>query len=198
MSGRKILLSTMLLITLLLCDTGCIPIEDLGEYWSQGTVDPQLEGDWKHTGEFNNPGQFLSFVKYEDRYDLRNINAIGPFDPNQTPAIHSKTLTFGKHNFLIFDVEHYFEDYTKILTRNAAEYAEQMGLDINDPNFQKNMLPKRPPFKACLQRYTVENGILSFYLIDYEKLNKQIKNSKLTGTTRQPDEEMPPSIDKRT
>ena len=69
MEMRKTLLPTLFCLAVLSAIKGCIPVEDFGEYWEKGTIDPVLEGHWKQLEvEFRSEENYLSFVKSGDHY----------------------------------------------------------------------------------------------------------------------------------
>ena len=97
------MLSVSISFTLLLLLAGaCIPVDDLGEYWDTGTIDPAIEGHWKNADEeFRSQDHYISFTKSGDLYLVEFISADGP--PNMRPARHqAKTLAWGKHKYLMY------------------------------------------------------------------------------------------------
>jgi hypothetical protein len=94
----------------------CTPVEDFGQYWDKGFVDPALEGSWKkqaRPGE--NPSDIpsadmLRFTRNGTSYALQEIN---PIDPAAAPDVieqqkadndmrlSARTLRIGKARFLM-------------------------------------------------------------------------------------------------
>jgi len=60
---RKLLLPVVFSMAISFWASGCIPVEDLGEYWGKGTIDPELEGHWEKTGKSKN---FLSTLGFSE------------------------------------------------------------------------------------------------------------------------------------
>ena len=94
----------------------CTPVEDFGQYWDKGFVDPALEGSWKKVappGENPNdiPGaDQLRFTRNGTSYALQGINPIDPaFEPDVVAQIKAdnehrlsaRTLRIGKSLFLM-------------------------------------------------------------------------------------------------
>jgi FAD/FMN-containing dehydrogenase len=83
----------------LLLLAGCIPVEDLGEQWDRGIIDPDLEGGWR-TGE----DEFLSFQREADHYLVLQVSAWGA-ELGPEEALPARTLALGEHKFLMLRVE---------------------------------------------------------------------------------------------
>ena len=181
MEMRQKLLPTILCIALLFAIKGCIPVEDFGEYWEKGAVDPALEGHWKQLDvEFRSEENYLSFVKSGDHYVCEVSSAY--FMPQDMPqvGIRAKTLTAGKHRFLMFDLQQYYEDMKAAMRKAASE----MGEDVDEKTLQQMLQMPETTVKGVLQRYSLEEGTLSIYMLDEAVLAEQIKSGNVKG--RQP------------
>jgi len=179
---RKLLLLAIFSTVVSLCAVGCIPVEDLGEYWDKGTIDSELEGHWKKTGvEFQIEDNYISFIKVNDHYKVKSAGAYMPMPMEEAPEQICKTLNIGNHKFLMFNVEEYFKAAYEASRKAAEKMAEQMGEEF-DKSVLEDIMPKQEiPFKGALQRYTVENDVLSFYMLNDEVLAEQIKKGNVKG-----------------
>ena len=145
--------------TLLLFLAGaCIPVDDLGEYWDKGTIDPALEGHWRKADvEFRSQDEFLSFVKSGDHYVVESLMAESP--ERKTPLkVKARTLVSGKHNFLMLFLEEHDAEETKVQPANASE--------------------KLPGF---LQRYRVRGDTLRLFFLDDQVLADAVKRKRVKG-----------------
>lgn len=179
---RKLLLLAIFSTVVSLCAVGCIPVEDLGEYWNKGTIDSELEGHWKKTGaEFQSEDNYISFIKVNDHYKVKSAGAYMPMPMEEAPEQICKTLNTGNHKFLMFNVEEYFKAAYEASRKAAEKMAEQMGEEF-DKSALENIMPKQEiPFKGALQRYTVENDVLALYMLNDEVLAEQIKKGNVKG-----------------
>ncbi len=194
---RKVLAAAIFSIAVLLAAKGCIPVEDMGEYWDKGTIDPALEGAWKEAGaEGADYGQFFLFVKSDDYYEARNTPVMGASEMGRMPSIHAKTMMVGPHKFLLLNYEQYYKDVEAAQRKLVAKIAEETGEDVNEADDTGMMSEQRHNFKGILQRYTVENNILSIYQPNYEALGKAIEDGEVKGTLSDEDEMTPLRISK--
>jgi hypothetical protein len=178
MAMRKKLILTLLSIAFLFVSKGCIPVEDFGEYWQKGIIDQALEGHWKQLDvEFRSEENYLSFVKSGDHYvcEFSSVN----FMPKDMPhiGIRAKTLITAKHRFLMFDLQQYYEDMKAAVSKAASE----MGEDVDEMTLQQMLLAQSAAAKGVLQRYSIEEGILSVYMLDEVVLAEQIKSGNVKG-----------------
>jgi hypothetical protein len=95
---RKILLSLLLLAL-----EACIPVEDIGDYWSKAGRDPDLAGSWRVVaGPPENIGTVRKFA------DIGGAYAMSVFDTHDNcmddPAspLSIRTLEVGRYKLLIF------------------------------------------------------------------------------------------------
>ena len=194
---RRPLLGTMISIVLLLSAKGCIPVEDMGEYWDKGTIDPDLAGAWKSSdGAAISYGPIVSFEKSENHYEMRNITAMMGGEIGQVPSIRSRTLTVGTHKFLMFDVERYYKDIETAQREFAAKMSKEMGEDFDEATYQEMMSSERPDFKGVLQRYSIEKNVLSLYLPNYEALARAIEKGEVNGRLAKEDAMYPLTVAK--
>jgi len=94
----------------------CTPVEDFGQYWDKGFVDPALEGSWKklaRSGE--NPddvcgADLLRFTRNGASYALQAINPINPtLEPHEIAQmtadneqrLSARSLRIGKATILM-------------------------------------------------------------------------------------------------
>ena len=140
---------------------GCIPIVDLGQYWAKGTIDPELAGNWRKIGvEYHEQALFMTFARSGDCY-LNTLRGNGDPGSDALPPIKSKTLTLGRHTFLMYG------DLDKIIAKIIPPGGPPPGKD----NF----------FQGGLCRYTMENGILSTYQLKDGILEKAIQGGMVPG-----------------
>ncbi|MBW8041752.1 MAG: carboxypeptidase regulatory-like domain-containing protein [Planctomycetes bacterium] len=175
---RKTLLRTLFFLGVLFAVKGCIPVEDFGEYWEKGIIDPALEGHWKQLDvEFRSEQNYLSFVKSGDHYVCEVSAAF--FMPQDMPqvGIRAKTLTAGKYKFLMFDLQQYYEDMKTAMSKAASE----MGEDVDELTLQQMLQMPKTTVKGVLQRYSLEEGTLSIYMLDEAVLAEQIKSGNVKG-----------------
>ena len=174
----------LFLLLIIFIYRGCIPIYDLGDYWDKGIIDPQLEGHWKEPGDKLRSGDtYLSFIKSGDHYIHNIISADGP-DGFPDKKTYIKTLILGKHKFLMFAKMH------------------ALGIDSisnNDPNssLKKSEAAKKQrnnTIPGGLQRYTIENDILTLYTLNYKILQHAIKNNQVRGKIESDDPNIDSSI----
>jgi len=178
MAMRKTLLPILLCLAALFAIKGCIPVEDFGGYWEKGIVDPALEGHWKQLEEeFRSEQYYLSFVKSGDHYVCEF--GVAFFMPQDMPqvGIRAKTLTTGKHRFLMYDLQQYYEDMKAAMTKAASK----MGEDVDEMTLQQMMQIPKTAAKGALHRYSLEEGTLSIYMLDEVILAEQIKSGNVKG-----------------
>jgi hypothetical protein len=165
----KIFTRHILMFALLLCVAclvgGCIQVEDLGNSWAQGIIDPRLQGAWKSTGEkYAVDTKYISFQRSGNEYKQQ---LLGTEEDSNYPSlsIRTKTLKLQKHFFLLEKID------------NAV--------------IMKAI--KKPSFSG-LQRYVISGNTLTFYQIDEEVLNTAIKQGKITGRPAKPQKTSEPSF----
>jgi hypothetical protein len=184
---KKILITTIISAIFLFSVDGCIPIDDLGDYWEKGIIDSDIEGHWKFLGnEYRSQDTYISFTKSEDHYLQESNNVDFPEDaPNI--GLYTKTLVLGKYKFLIYDVEQYYKDLHIESLETASKMAKEEGQEINQQELQE-IRPEQPPFKGGIQRYEVKDGVLVFYALDEQVLSKAIEKGQVKGTLPKKDE----------
>ena len=194
---RKTLLKTIITIVFLFSIDGCIPIDDLGDCWEKGIIDPNIDGHWKQLGvQFRSEDTYLSFVKSGNHYILEtNVAAFIPEDVPKV-GIHTKTLILGKHKFLMFDVQQYYKDVNKASLESALKTAEDMGENFSQEDFHKMTPEQKAPFKGALQRYKVKTGDLILYTLNKSVLYKAIEEGEVKGTLPKENSRMVPKISK--
>lgn len=194
MFGRGIL-PVLFTAILLLLPCGCIPIEELGEYWEKGTVDPILEGHWRKMGsKFQNEDNYLTFRKTDDYYEVQAINAEIPMPLEIEVTQKCKTLSIESYKFLMFNVEEYYKEVNQ-KTREAAEkMANEMGEKFDESQLEGISLEQNVPFKGALQRYSIENNILTFYMVDESLLYEAITTEQVAGKLPDPNTMMTPAV----
>lgn len=142
---------------LLLCG-GCIPVEDLGDYWARGTVDPQLDGDWRRLGaRYGVEEFFLWFRRSGSEYNLRLISAATPPIMPHGTTIRARTFRSGNHSFLMLMMENPFSE-------------ERRG--------QRHLF--------ALQRYSLVDSTLTVYQLDEQVLDTAIKQGEVAGRAARP------------
>ena len=156
MHYRRLNLKLLAILILLLAITaGCIPVENFGKFWSRGVIDSQLKGDWKSIEDANSGlKNNISFVKDNNLYKVKMYNPDTPAKPEDD--FNCITLNVGSSKFLMVD---------------------------SVKAFQKIAPPQSDlPFKGILQRYSIKNGILTFYVINGSILSEDMKAGKVKGT----------------
>ena len=194
---RRLLLASLFFIALLFLGKGCIPVEDLGEYWEKGIVDPNIEGHWKQLGiEFRSEDNYMSFIKAGEYYLQKQKTA--DFIPDYVPevGIRTKTLLLGRHKFLMLDVEQWYKDLHEASLESARKMAAEMGEDVNDVEIQGMMPGPQVPFKGALQRYEVKGQTLIMHMLKEQALHEAIKRGQVKGTLPKENERMVAKISK--
>ena len=103
---RLPILSVLLLLPL----TSCIPVEDFGAYWDRASLDPQLKGKWRRiaaspdqTREHGYPiGDISELVEKDGAFELITHRLTGAVPDEHGPLWPVKTLTTGRHRWLLF------------------------------------------------------------------------------------------------
>jgi len=159
---------------------GCIPIDDFGNYWNEGSVDPVLEGHWKKLGvEFRSQDEYITFEKEGDYYRYYRSQASMPLgDPKM--RIKSKTIALGDTSFLMLASD---PDMCKQPMPTHAKQAEEA----------VNSSTSNPRLGGGLQRYEVSDGQLIFFYLDEQVLTAAITNGTVEG--RLPDNGDPQHVD---
>lgn len=197
MSSRDSFLAAIVLAVLMFWGAGCIPVDDLAGYWDKGTIDPNLEGHWKQLGtQFRSEDSYVSFVKSGENYLQESNTAL--FIPEGVPkvGIRTKTLLFGKHKFLMYDVAQYYRDLNKASLEAAAKMAEESGEDVDQHELQEIMPDMKAPFNGALQRYEVKDDILILYSLNNRVLSEAIEKGDVKGVLPKENERMLPKISK--
>lgn len=164
---------------------GCIPVDDLGEYWDKGIIDPQLEGSWKLDGvEYPSQNQYLTFSRNKDCYDLIS-NSSDHTSPTKSIPVPCKTLVIGKHKFLMLDVREYRRNQKKIIDANVEEIANKMKMAYN-PEYEKMKKEeeeelKKAPRSGGLILYKVEGDIFYQYSLKEDILLNAVKKGLADG-----------------
>lgn len=151
--NRNIFIISLFLVFLA---TSCIPIDDLNGYWEKGTIDPELEGDWKLSGvEYPVNDKYMSFVLSDDHYVEidRSLE-----DKSLDVRMKGKTLQLGKRKFLMFDT---METWKKA---------------IKAPESKENS-----PIPGFLYRYTICENQLFIFSLNLDILAKAIKAGEVEG-----------------
>jgi len=147
---------------------GCIPVDDLGDYWDQGTVAPALEGHWKKQGvAFPIQDEFLSFEKAGDHYRHYRTKADAPSGDPKTP-IKAKSIALGDHTFLMLVADS--EEFKKSIPSNEKNKNEEDQIDAANQNAPKG-----------LQRYTIDDKTLTFYYLNDGVLHDAIQSGQVAG-----------------
>ncbi len=91
------------LALLLLTLEACLPVDDMGGYWSKAGKDPGLAGSWRVVGGGSgNQGLVRQFLQAGDSYELANLNAQGqPVRVDPRP-LAIRTMQVGRYKLLVF------------------------------------------------------------------------------------------------
>ena len=97
---RKVVLA-LLLLTL----EACLPVEDLGGYWSKAGRDPELAGSWRVVGgDSGNQGLVRKFVNAGESYEVSNVSTQGqPVNVEPRP-LAIRTIQLGRYKLLVCSV----------------------------------------------------------------------------------------------
>jgi len=140
---RRLLLPLLAIVL----TASCITVDDFGDYWGKGFVDPALAGTWKMIGIAGQPPDRtlgtdqLRFTKNGRSYAMQAINPIDRGMTAEQAAEQAKnnetreaarTLTIGRHAFLM-------------------------------------QRPEEGRPGGMLVRYEIRGGILSQYIMDFEE-----------------------------
>jgi len=158
-----------LFIVAVLCLASCTGVEDFGQYWGKGFIDPALEGSWKKLGL---PGQdrnsiegpdLLRFTRNGTSYALQAIN---PIDQTAKPEViqrqradneersSARTLRIGKSLFL--------------MQREAGGQG-------------KGVIERYDVRRGTLQEYQIDNGAAVEFLEAKHPTAKNIKRNDGEG-----------------
>jgi hypothetical protein len=94
--------SRLVLALLLLTLEACLPVEDLGDYWSKAGRDPGLAGTWRIVEGPNTGRMVRKFVDTGEAYQLSNFSPAGQLlnpEPRQSSI---RTLEIGRYKLLVF------------------------------------------------------------------------------------------------
>lgn len=161
-------LQHMVFLGALLLMSGCIPFSDLGEYWSQGTLDPAIEGCWQKQGvEPSFHDEYLIFEKQGDHYMYTRIQASQPQPPPRM-NLKAKSLTVGESPFLMLQSD--TEGLTALPPPESEDSAAHDRLTQADETAG-----------GGLQRYSVSNGVLALHYLDERVLVDAIKSGRVAG-----------------
>lgn len=143
-------------IGLVFCIFGCIPVEDIGNYWEQGKLDPKIEGHWKKTGvEHRSEDEYLSFIKSKNCYSIQIQNA-DEEEPSDEAFV--KTIVLGEYQFLIW------KD-SGVVTA---------GTDPNSIEEEQNN-------SGWIMKYKLLKNKLTLYFLDSEILKDAIEKGQIKG-----------------
>lgn len=92
----KVFLNIILMLVLF---TGCIIVEDFGEYWQKGEVDSQIEGRWEKAPSVRNQEAVDQGIEDEELVLIRNGDHYEY--PDKEDKTKLKTLFIGEHRFLM-------------------------------------------------------------------------------------------------
>ncbi len=159
---NRIMIFTLLFFIIFL--SSCIPIDDLGNYWDQGSIDSNLEGAWKMQG-VKHPidDEYISFLLSGNHY-LRIVHSTHEV---QKLKFITKTLHLGNHKFLMHD-----NDSWKRISDTKREASKSK--------------KKR---SGGLTKYKIENKILYLYRLNEGILKKAIELGKIKGLLPKHDNE---------
>ena len=102
MFTRTVLTAAVFCTVVLSHAWGNIPIEDPGQYWDKGIIDPEIEGHWQRDMGMSHK-RLLSFVREGGHY-IEEGRFSGLSRMSDAPSgDRVKTLVLGKHKFLIYD-----------------------------------------------------------------------------------------------
>ena len=153
----------------LLCGADCdfsVPfymIEDMGNYWAKGTVDPQLAGQW-YKVEAGEPApdadpeeDSIRFTRRGDEYELASRETDDDGKREWKNWYRVKTLNVGKHAFMMWKP-------SEEVVRQAKEAGE-------DPPVAENHI-------LLVVRYTLEKDVLKLFSLKTEALEKAAKDKR--------------------
>jgi hypothetical protein len=133
-------------------------VADFGKAWEQATLDPELEGHWKKAGEDTSVlDTDQSFVRQGDVYRLESESASRPMIPgekNLFPRL-CKTIVVGKHKFLLT------HNQKRTSTTQFVVFGDDLASGTKMVGAERTL--DRINFPHYIQRYTIQNGILTFY-----------------------------------
>lgn len=185
--GFKKRLSLFLIISVLITFyNGCIPFEEMKEYWDKAVLDAEIEGHWKNKSE-DMGGLFVSFIKEDSYYKIAipTIHIDIPQQEEQYIAMSKnkcRTIQIDDNKFLIIDTNDYF-DYMYEIT--IKQYEEMKGYfeDINENDYFEETLNEleKNRFNGLMLRYSIAESELTFYCINYEKLIDAINQGDIDG-----------------
>jgi hypothetical protein len=87
---------------LLLLLTSCLEVENYGDYWDKGSIDPSLSGKWlkiSETDEVTPTGQSFIFTPKDGSYQVQTFSHGKPAD-DDGPIYPVRTITVGPYKFL--------------------------------------------------------------------------------------------------
>lgn len=143
----------------------CIPVEDLGEYWVKGVIDPKLEGHWRKMGvKYRSQDQYVSFEKAGTHYHFRQTDADELHWPKgvKEPATQARSLVVGRHRFLMLR-------YIMPAAPASSQPAKQKEADVGQR------------MQCALLRYAIEGGKLVSYALDEKALADAIEKGRISG-----------------
>lgn len=169
---------TVLLLTLAFL-AGCIPVDDLGDYWKNGSQDPALEGHWKkEETEFRSQDEYLSFENAGEHYLHYRTSADRPSDEPRM-EIKVKSIHLSGNHFLMLVGDK--ESLMKTLPPDASsEQKDQLKKVVDNVS-------------GGLQLYQIKNNTLTLFFLDEQVLQEAIKSGEVAGKI--PKEDDPNTMD---
>jgi len=164
---------------------GCIPVDDLGEYWDQGVVDEELIGDWKSKGKYPIENEYLSITRDQDVLIVHTLIANDFNEEKGDVPERCKTLVVGKFKYCMIDgrqwqldsLKHSCEQVEKLHAKEASQM---------DPEYLKSIKEKEERIKNSkryggLQFYKIENDVLTQYFANEYRIQEAIQKDPSLG-----------------
>lgn len=173
----------LILATAVLSTHGCIPVDDLGQYWVDGKTDPELAGVWRQLGvEHAIDDTYMSFSIDEERGMYRQKNH-GTDEEDEDPDFAERgfgvrTTQIGNHRFMMLRDEY-----------GQLDAIREEPVDESESD----------DYGGGLQRYTVKDGRLTIYHLDDSHLAEAIRASRVAGhiaSGEDPNDMTPPTLSK--
>ncbi len=159
---------------------GCIPVDNLEDYWNKGKVDQEIVGHWKKQGvAFRSQDEYISFENTGDHYLFFQTSASMP-QSSQKMISRVKSIELGDHKFLIIMGDNDLLD-------------KMMSSDVESHEIEKSDGKPERGTSGGLQRYSFKDGVLTLFFLDEAVLHEAIESGEITG--KLPKRNAPDSMD---
>jgi hypothetical protein len=166
-------------IVFLILFSGCIPVQEFGKVWDEVTIDPELEGHWKQVGQ-EHPihNAYQLFIRNGDTYNIENQDASSPETSAEfkksIPPVQGRTLTIGRHKFLLMNVS----EQKVAMAKMSADLAKDKDMTSGTKLTEK---PDKSSPAGGIQRYAIENGILIYYMLNEGIIESAVSKGSIKG-----------------